>query len=153
MNRTKILSRRVGLVICSLLFGTLAGCIGYVERPRREVVHVHSPPPVIVVQDDYVYYPGYEVYYSRTRRHYVYRDGRSWVTRPAPPRVSVEVLVASPSVRVDFHDAPSAHHERIVKQYPKHWAPSKGAPNRGEGNRDRDDGKGKDKDKDGGGRK
>ena len=149
MNRIRILGDRAGLVVCSLLLGTLTGCIGYVEQPRREVVHVQSPSPVIVVQDDYVYYPGYEVYYSSTRRHYIYRDGRSWVTRPAPPRVSVEVLVASPSVRVDFHDAPSAHHERIVKQYPKHWAPPQAASNRGEGNRDRDDGK----DKDRGGRK
>jgi hypothetical protein len=92
---------------------------------------------VHVVHDDYVYYPGYEVYYSSSRRQYTYRDGRSWVSRPAPPRVSVDVLFASPSVRLDFHDAPSVHHERVVRQYPKHWAPP-GHGNKGN-NHDRDD--------------
>jgi hypothetical protein len=86
----------------------------------------------VVVQDDYVYYPGYEVYYSNSRRQYTYRDGRSWVWRPAPPRVSAEVLLASPSVRLDFHDAPSVHHAKVVRQYPKHWAPPGPGPNHGQ---------------------
>ena len=77
----------------------------------------------VVVQDDYVYYPGYQVYYSHNRRQYIYQDGRSWVTRNGPPRVSVDVLFASPSVRLDFHDAPSIHHATVVQTYPKHWAP------------------------------
>ncbi len=76
--------------------------------------------------DDYVYYPSYQVYYSSTRRHYIYQDGRAWVTRPAPPRVSVDVLFASPSVRLDFHDAPSFHHSTVVRQYPQHWKPPGG---------------------------
>ena len=77
---------------------------------------VYAPPPPVyveagvVVQDDYVYYPGYQVYYSSNRRQYIYLEGRSWVSRPAPPRVSVDVLFASPSVRLDFHDSPSIHH-------------------------------------------
>ncbi len=66
-----------------------------------------------LVQDDYVYYPGYQVYYSSNRRQYIYQDGRSWVSRPAPPRVSVDVLFASPSVRLDFHDSPAIHHARL----------------------------------------
>jgi hypothetical protein len=45
------------------------------------------------------------------------------VTRPSPPRVSVNVLLAAPSVRVDFHDSPAAHHAAIVQTYPKNWAP------------------------------
>ena len=76
-----------------------------------------------MVQDDYVYYPGYQVYYSSNTRQYVYQEGRSWVSRPAPPRVSVDVLFASPSVRLDFHDSPAIHHAAVVRQYPKHWAP------------------------------
>jgi hypothetical protein len=115
-------------VLGAALLGTLTGCIAHVDSPRQARVYA-PPPPVyvesrVVVQDDYVYYPGYEVYYSSSRRQYTYRDGRSWVSRPAPPRVSVDVLFASPSVRLDFHDAPSIHHERVVKQYPKHWAPA-----------------------------
>jgi hypothetical protein len=130
-----------------VILGVLTGCVGYVEEPRQRVVYA-PPPPVrvetaVVVQDDYVYYPGYQVYYSSNRRQYVYLEGRSWVTRPAPPRVSVDVLFASPSVRLDFHDSPAIHHATVVRQYPKHWAPPKSSPSRREG--DRDNGKGNDR--------
>jgi hypothetical protein len=84
----------------------------------------------VVVRENYVYYPGYQVYYSGNTRQYVYLEGRSWVSRPAPPHVSADVLFASPSVRLDFHDAPAMHHATVVRQYPKHWAP----PGKGRGN-------------------
>ena len=89
----------------------------------------------VVVQPDYVYYPGYQVYYSGNTRQYVYLEGRSWVSRPAPPRVSANVLLASPSVRLAFHDSPAAHHATVVRQYPKNWAPPASSPNHGQGNR------------------
>jgi hypothetical protein len=122
------------------LFGVLTGCVGHVHEPNQVVVYA-PPQPVyvgagVVVQGDYVYYPGYQVYYSTSRRQYIYQEGRSWVSRPAPPRVSVNVLFTSPSVRLDFHDAPSIHHAAVVRQYPKHWAPTKTNPNRGQGGRD-----------------
>ena len=131
MNRTKC--SKIGLLFGAALWGALTGCVGHVDGPRHGAVYV-QPPPVqvgagVVVQDDYVYYPGYQVYYSSNRRQYVYRDGRSWVSRPAPPRVSVDVLYASPSVKLAFHDHPSAHHETVVRQYPKHWAPPGWSPN------------------------
>jgi hypothetical protein len=115
----------IGLVLGTVLLGALTGCI--VDRPRQGRVYV-APPPVyvereVVVQPQYVYYPGYQVYYSSNTRQFVYQEGRSWVTRPAPPRVSVNVLFASPSVRLDFHDSPSLHHAAVVRQYPKRWAP------------------------------
>jgi len=34
-----------------------------------------------------------------------------WVSRPAPMGVSADVLLASPSVKMDFHDSPANHHE------------------------------------------
>jgi hypothetical protein len=34
----------------------------------------------------------------------------------------VNVLLASPSVRMDFHDSPAQHHATVVKQYPKKWS-------------------------------
>jgi hypothetical protein len=138
MNKTK--RSKIGFVLCAALLGALTGCVGYVDEPRHGRVYV-EPPSVyvesgVVVQDDYVYYPGYQVYYSSNRRQYIYREGRSWVSRPAPPRVSVGVLFASPSVRLDFHDSPANHHATVVRQYPKHWAPPGGSPNRGQGNKD-----------------
>jgi hypothetical protein len=136
MNMIK--GSKAGLVLGTVFIGMLTGC--YVDRPRQERVYVQPPPvqvePVVVVQDDYVYYPGYQVYYSSNRRQYMYMEGRAWVTRPAPPRVSVDVLLASPSVRLDFHDSPAMHHSTVVRQYPKHWAP----PGPGRGNqKGRDD--------------
>lgn len=74
-----------------------------------------------MVQDDYEYYPNYEVYYSRNRHEYVYLDGGSWVRRPQPSGVTLDVLVHSPSVRLDFHDAPELHHSSVVRSYPRNW--------------------------------
>ena len=120
-----------GLALSSALFMALTGCIGYAEEHHHAKIY---PSPEVVYVNDYVYYPGYEVYYSSSRRQYTYRDGRSWVSRPAPPRVSAEILFAAPSVRLDFHDSPSRHHSTVVRQYPKHWAPPAGNPNPGPGN-------------------
>lgn len=124
MNGTKY--SKTGFILGTTIAALLTGCIGYVDGPRAR--GYTPPPPVyveseIVVQDDYVYYPGYQVYYSNNRHQYIYLERRSWVTRPAPPRVSVDVLFASPSVRVDFHDSPAAHHATIVRTYPRNWAP------------------------------
>jgi hypothetical protein len=132
---------KTGLVSGSALLGVLTGCIGYVDGSRGGGAYV-GPPPVYVestvaVEPEYVYYPGYEVYYSSNTRQYVYRDGRSWVTRGAPPRVSAQVLFASPSVRLGFHDSPSFHHAAVVKQYPKHWAPPAASHGRNKGHNER----------------
>ncbi len=144
MKRTKCL--KIGFVFGAALLGALTGCVGYVDGPPH--ARGYAPPPSVyveggvVVQDDYVYYPGYQVYYSSNRRQYIYQDGRSWVSRPAPPRVSVDVLFASPSVRLGFHDAPSIHHASVVRQYPKHWSPPGSSHDNKEG---RDEGNKKDK--------
>ena len=127
-----------------MAFGTLTGCVTHVDGPRHGRAHV-PPPTVHVVQDDYVYYPGYEVYYSSSTRQYVYLEGSAWVTRPAPPRVSVDMLFASPSVTLDFSDAPAAHHATVVQQYPKNWAPPQSNRNhdKQKGNSGNSQGKGK----------
>ena len=128
MNNGKIFFKadKAGILLGAMLLATLTGCVGYVEGPRAGV---YVEPPVVetavVIQDDYVYYPAYEVYYSSSRRQYAYREGNAWVARPAPRGVSVDVLRASPSVRMDFHDSPAEHHAAVVKQYPKNWAPAK----------------------------
>src|SRR5690242_14156211 len=102
-----------GIVLCTVFLGVLTGCVGYEREPRPAVVYT-QPPPVyvespVVLQDEYLYYPSYQVYYNSHRREYVYQNGRSWVSRSAPPRVSARVLAASPSVRLDFHDSPARH--------------------------------------------
>jgi hypothetical protein len=102
---------RAVVVLGAVLFATLTGCVGYVRGPRAEV---YVAPPVVqtdvVVEDDYVYYPAYDVYYNSSRRQYAYLEGGAWVSRPEPRGVTVDVLFASPSVRMDFHDSPAHHH-------------------------------------------
>lgn len=68
-----------------------------------------------------MYYPNYEVYYGRNHRQYVYRDGNAWVSRPVPAGVQVDMLLTSPSVRVNFHDPPARHHSAIARTYPRNW--------------------------------
>ena len=98
---------------------------------------------MVLVDDDYVYYPGYEVYYSSRRHQYAYRDGNRWVSRPAPRGMSVEALRAAPSVKMNFHDSPAQHHAAVVKQYPKNWAPPQSRPIQKENrNDDAHDGRG-----------
>jgi hypothetical protein len=126
-------TNRVKFVLGAALLTTLTGCTTYVDRPNQGSVYV-APPPVVyvappaaetavVVQDDYVYYPDYQVYYSSSRHQYAYLEGGAWVSRPAPRGVSINVLIASPSVKMNFHDAPANHHAEIVRQYPKNWRP------------------------------
>src|SRR5271155_2994415 len=115
---------KVRFVLCAAFLGMLTGCVGYVDRPRQGGVYVEPPAQTtFVVQDDYVYYPNYEVYYSSSRHQYAYPEGGAWVSRPAPRGVSVDVLLASPSVKMNFHDSPANHHAEIVRQYPKNWKP------------------------------
>ena len=142
MNNEKLFFKadKAGFVLGAVLLVTLTGCVGYVNGPRAGI---YAEPQVFVAQDDYVYYPGYEVYYSSSRHQYAYREGNAWVARPAPRGVSVNVLLASPSVRMDFHDSPAQHHAAVVKQYPKNWAPSgSNQGQKGNGKDDKRDGRG-----------
>ena len=122
MNHKKLFFKadKAGFVLTAVLLATLTGCVGYVEGPRAGI---YAEPQVFVAQDDYVYYPSYEVYYSVSRRQYAYPEGGVWVARPAPRGVSVDVLLASPSVRMDFHDPLAHHHAAVVQKYPRNWAP------------------------------
>ena len=122
MNNKKLFLKadKAGCVLGAVLLVTLTGCVAYVDGPRAGI---QAEPYVFVAQDDYIYYPGYDVYYSSHRRQYAYLEGGAWVSRPAPPGVSVNVLLASPSVRMDFHDSPAFHHAAVVQKYPRNWAP------------------------------
>ena len=119
---------KAGLVVGTALLAALTGCLmggsdqrgGYRGSP---VVQAHV---TVVIQDDYDYYPGYETYYSRNRHEYVYRDGNAWVRRSEPRGVAASVLLAAPSVRLDFHDAPDQHHSSVVQSYPRNWTPPGG---------------------------
>ncbi len=112
---------------------TLTGCVGYVDGPRVGYVHVE---PVVFEHDDFVYYPRYGMYYGSHSHRYYYQEGSTWVARPAPRGVSVNVLLSAPSVAVDFHDGPAAHHAQVIQTYPKHWTPPGVNHGRKEGQRE-----------------
>ena len=141
MNNKKLFFKggKTRFILCTAFVGMLTGVVGCSDKRSQETIDV-QPPSVqstVVVQDDYVYYPDYEVYYSRTRHEYVYPEGGAWVSRPAPPGVSINVLMASPSVAVDFHDSPASHHAEMVKKYPRNW--KQPDPDRGQKDDRKDD--------------
>lgn len=116
----------VGLTLCAALITPLTGCIvaGTDQHPR------HQPRTQVVVsyEDDYDYYPRYEVYYSRSRHEYVYLDGNAWVRRSEPRGISIDLLLATPSVRMDFRDSPEKHHNTVIRSYPKNHGQSDHQP-------------------------
>ncbi|MGD1087936.1 MAG: hypothetical protein ABR955_04325 [Verrucomicrobiota bacterium] len=126
MNNKKLFfkTNKAGLILGAVLLVTLTECVGYAGGLS---VGINVAPvvvvPTVAVQDNYVYYPSYGVYYNSSRHNYAYRDGNAWVSRPAPNGVSANVLLASPSVKMDFHDSPANHHAAMVKKYPRNWAP------------------------------
>lgn len=103
----------------ALLIAGFAGCASdsgyYRDRPIG-----YDDRGGVVYEDDYDYYPGYEVYYARNHREFIYRDGDRWV-RTTSPRVPSRVLLSSPSVRVEFRDSPDRHHDYVVRRYPRNW--------------------------------
>jgi hypothetical protein len=95
---------------------------GDVTAQSSTVAEVSSPDAV--APDDYVYYPSYGIYYNSHRREYASLQGGAWVSQAGPSGVAVDVLLASPSVKMDFHDAPANHHAAVARQYPTSWKPS-----------------------------
>jgi hypothetical protein len=118
---------QAGCVLGAVFLLMLTGCVGYVEGPRAGV-YVEPAVQVnagFIEQDDYVYYPDYQMYYGSRSHRWYDREGSSWVARPEPREVSVDVLRSSPSVRMDFHDSPAHHHSEVVQKYPGNRAPSR----------------------------
>ncbi len=129
MNNKKhfLKTNKVAFVLGAVLLATLTGSAGYAGGVTI-VIGVPPPvivaPPVVIVQDDYVYYPNYAIYYNSHRHQYAYLDGGVWVFAPVPMGVSVEVLLASPSVHMDWHDSPERHHAEMMQKYPRNWRPA-----------------------------
>jgi hypothetical protein len=109
------------------LIGTLAGCVVEPVQPRR----VYVAPPVVEVDQSVgiegglIYYPDYEVYYDPVVQVFWFPRGGVWVTGPRPPGIRVDVLLASPHVRMDFRDSPGNHHGEVVRRYPHGWRPER----------------------------
>jgi hypothetical protein len=123
INKNCFKISKTGFVLGALILG---GLTQYVDNAGAQSVVIAVNPPVavapaIVIPDDYVYYPNYGVYYNTRRHQYNYMRNGQWVVQGAPEGVSANVLLASPSVKMDFHDSPANHHAEMVKRYPKNW--------------------------------
>lgn len=126
MKKSFLFTSTTGLLAGTVFLTAFTGC-DTDDTTRRgryrdhDRANVHGQATVVVYEDDYDYYPGHEVYYSRNRQEYVYRDGSQWVRRREPSGVTLDVLLATPSVRVDFRDSPERHHDSVVRRYPRNW--------------------------------
>jgi len=107
----------IPLAVCGLM---LAGC----EAPRAYVLAVHPSAAQLQavrgVQPDYVYYPDYEIYYSRNYQRYVYRDRDAWLIRGEAPALYADVLPAARFARMNFPDDPWRHHGEVTQLFPRH---------------------------------
>jgi hypothetical protein len=124
MNKISFLKiGKARIALGAVIVGALTGFVAHPEAAHASVT-VTVAPNTFEAQDDYVYYPGYNVYYSKHHHKYAYLQNNTWVSAPTPPNVSVDVLHNAPSVNMDFHDSPANHHADIVQKYPKNWAPA-----------------------------
>lgn len=125
-------ANKVGSVLSAALLVALAGYagsangqgIGITITPPVVVVAPVVVAPAVVMEDNYVYYPSYGIYFNSGRNQYAYLQGGAWVWAPAPSGVSVDILLASPSVRMNFHDSVANHHAATLRMYPRNWRPS-----------------------------
>jgi hypothetical protein len=131
MNDKKLFlkTNKIGFVLGAALLAMFTGSVGNADAGVSIVIGAPPPvvvvaPPVVVVQDDYVYYPDYAVYYNSGRHQYAYLEGDAWIFALAPRGVTVEVLLASPSVHMDWHDSPANHHAEMMRKYPRDWQPA-----------------------------
>jgi len=120
-------TNKVGFVLGAVLLVALAKGVSYANGQN---VGITVTPPVVaapgvVIQDDYVYYPNYGIYYNSSRHQYAFLKNGAWVSQPTPQGVSLGVLQASSSVSMDFHDSPANHHVEMLRKYPKNWKPSR----------------------------
>lgn len=128
INKRHILkANKVGFVLGAVMLAALAesaGHAGVTVEIGVPVPVVVAPPvvvvaaPAVVIVDDFIYYPDYAIYYNSGRHQYAYLEDGTWVFAAAPVGVTVDVLVASPSVHMDWHDSPAKHHAEILQKYP-----------------------------------
>jgi hypothetical protein len=102
--------------------GALAGCV---VEPVGGTAYVAAPVVVgsVGIEGGLIYYPDYEVYFDPGARVFWYNRGGVWVTGARPEGIAVNVLLASPHVRMNFRDSPANHHGEVLRRYPHGWRP------------------------------
>ena len=119
------LNKPTGWVLGLSLLGGAAGIGCANHRPgwaaRQQEMPYQVEPYAFLAEDDYTYYPQYETYYSNRQHKYAFYTQGAWMLRPSFTGVPLEVLLASPSVKMTFHDDPANHHAQMLVDYPRTW--------------------------------
>jgi len=99
----------------------LAGCVN-----SPEAMSLAEQPSFARMQafrgiwPEFVYYPDYEVYYSRNYGLYVFCYNYGWGTETYPPDLPEGTLDRARVVQLDAHFSdPIGHHREISLQYPR----------------------------------
>jgi len=119
-----------GVIAGTCLLAALTGCTSAGSGPSSHYPARPAVQATLMIDDDYDYYPRYEIYYSRRRNEYVYRDANAWVRRSDLRGITLAMLDSGPVVHMDFHDSPEFHHGSIVQSFPRNWEQS--GPKRGD---------------------
>jgi len=119
-----LINKQAGWVLGAALVVTMTGCADHHIagwQARIQTMPYDLEPYAFLAQDDYIYYPQYETYYSRRQHKFAYWNQGGWLLRPTFTGVPLAVVLASPSVKMPFHDSPDDHHALVLKQYPRNW--------------------------------
>jgi hypothetical protein len=115
VNKTK------NVIIGGLGALTLLGLSGCATNgdPFSGLTRILSFPGYVnreVVQNEYLYYPEYDLYYNRNSQQFLSVENNRWVTRNHPRNVSAERVFASRSVRIDGYSTPEQHRNAYYEQ-------------------------------------
>ena len=119
--------RRVIVILAGIGAGLLLG--GCADSPR--VVTLATHPSVAQLQaargvePGYVYYPDYELYYSRNYQQYVFHYNYGWVHRTHVPEEMTAELANARAVPMNFNDDPVRHHAEVSRLYPSNPQPAR----------------------------
>ena len=114
------MQRKTGSLALVMAALALGGCA---DSPRDVALATHPTvaqlQAVRGVQPAYVYYPDYELYYSRNYEQYVFHHNHGWRHQTRAPAAIAGQLASARSVPVNFDDDPSRHHAEISRLYPR----------------------------------
>jgi hypothetical protein len=67
-------------------------------------------------QNQYLYYPDYDLYYNRNTGDFISFENNRWIARKSPRNVSSDRLFASRSVSLQGYDTPEQHRAMYYRQ-------------------------------------
>lgn len=82
-----------------------------------------------VVQNDYFYFPDYDIYYNRASGEFLSVENGRWTSRNRPLNVPVNRLLASRAVSVNTYISPQHHREVYLRRNVRQgrWQPASNA--------------------------